>query len=78
MTLTEDALQPLQTLRHRRRRKPASGHPMLFALMLALASLGTLTLLVAGPALPLQLAIASALGLMVMVGMTWVFAGPRL
>lgn len=58
--------------------KPASGRPVLFVTMLALAALGVLMLLVAGPALPIPLAVLSAAALMSVVGLAWWVAGPRL
>lgn len=60
------------------RTKPAAGRPVLFSLMLAVAALGVLTLLVAGPSLGLPLAIGSAAALITLVALTWVIAGPRL
>ncbi|MDN5600184.1 MAG: hypothetical protein ACTHV2_00925 [Brachybacterium sp.] len=61
-----------------RRAKPAVGRPMLFSVLLAVAALGTLLLLVAGPSIGLPLAIGSAAALIILVVLTWVIAGPRL
>ncbi|MGO1284378.1 MAG: hypothetical protein ACTH0H_08170 [Brachybacterium sp.] len=58
--------------------KPALGRPLLFALLLTVATLGMLILLVAGPSLALPLAVGSAAALMVLVGVAWAVAGPRL
>ncbi|MFC7373967.1 MULTISPECIES: hypothetical protein [unclassified Brachybacterium] len=58
--------------------KPAAGRPVLFVLLLGLAAVGVLWLLVAGPSITVPLAVASAAGLMALVGLTWVVAGPRL
>lgn len=61
-----------------RRSKPAMGHPMVFALLLAVAAAGVLLLLVAGPSIALPLAIGCASALIALVVLTWVVAGPRL
>ncbi len=74
MATTHHSTAPLQL----RRGKPAVGHPVLFALLLAIASVGMLLLLVAGPSLALPVAIGSAAALIVLVVLTWVVAGPRL
>ena len=47
--------------------KPAVGRPVLFAL-----------LLIAGPSLALPLAIGCAASLVMLVGVAWAVAGPRL
>lgn len=64
--------------RGRFRSKPAMGRPLLFALLLAVAAAGMLFLLVAGPSIALPLAIGSATALMMLVGVAWMVAGPRL
>lgn len=58
--------------------KPAVGRPVLFALLLMIAALGMLVLLIAGPSLALPLAIGCAASLMMLVGVAWAVAGPRL
>jgi hypothetical protein len=60
------------------RGKPAAGRPALFATMLVLAAAGVLALLVVGPALPIPLAVHMAAGLMGVVALAWIVAGPRL
>ncbi|MDN5822281.1 MAG: hypothetical protein L0H74_04425 [Brachybacterium sp.] len=61
-----------------RRAKPATGRPVLFSLLLAIAALGMLILLVAGPSIGLPLAISCAAALIVLVALAWIVAGPRL
>ena len=61
-----------------RRAKPAVGRPVLFSLLLAVAAVGMLILLVAGPSITLELAIGSAAALISLVVLTWIVAGPRL
>ena len=58
--------------------KPAVGRPVLFALLLIIAALGMLVLLIAGPNLALPLAIGCAASLLMLVGVAWAVAGPRL
>jgi hypothetical protein len=43
-----------------------------------LAAAGVLALLVVGPALPIPLAVLMAAGLMGVVALAWIVAGPRL
>lgn len=57
--------------------KPAAGRPLLFAVLLVLASAGTLTLLVTGPSLALPLAVTAAIALLGLVVTAWAVAGPR-
>lgn len=56
----------------------AMGRPLLFAVLLSVASLVVLGLLVAGPALPLAAAMPVAAGAAVLVILAWALAGPRL
>lgn len=56
----------------------AMGRPLLFAVLLSVASLVVLGLLVAGPALPLAAAMPVAAGAAVLVVLAWALAGPRL
>ena len=72
MTRTRDAA------RVRRAAKPAVGRPVLFAILLVVAALGMLGLLVAGPTITLPFGIACSAGLMALVAVAWVVAGPRL
>ncbi|MGO1228447.1 MAG: hypothetical protein ACTMII_05465 [Brachybacterium sp.] len=58
--------------------KPAMGRPLLFALLLAVAAAGMLLLLVTGPSIALPFAVGAATALMMLVGVAWVVAGPRL
>ncbi|WP_114855290.1 hypothetical protein [Brachybacterium sp. YJGR34] len=58
--------------------RPAGGRPVLFTVLLAVAALGVLALLVAGPALAPSLAVVSAAGLISLMGIAWAVAGPRL
>lgn len=58
--------------------KPAIGRPLLFSLLLTVAAVGMLFLLVAGPSITLPLAVGAATALMMLVGVAWVVAGPRL
>ena len=60
------------------RAKPAVGRPTLFAVLLAVAALGTLLLLVTGPSIGLPFAIGGAAALITLVVLAWVIAGPRL
>ena len=61
-----------------RSRKPLGGRPVLFTVMLLVATLGVLGLLVVGPTVPLAAALAAAAGLVALVVLAWVVAGPRL
>ena len=61
-----------------RSRKPLGGRPVLFAAMLLVATLGVLVLLVVGPTAPLPVALVAAAGLVALVALAWVVAGPRL
>lgn len=56
----------------------AMGRPLLFAVLLSVASLVVLGLLVAGPALPLAAAMPVAAAAAVLVILAWALAGPRL
>lgn len=58
--------------------KPVQGRPALFVALLALAALGVLMLLIAGPSFPLPIALLAALGAGTLVVLAWVVAGPRL
>lgn len=69
---------PDSAARRVRRPKPAVGRPVLFSLLLAVAALGVLILLVAGPSITLELAVGGAAALICLVVLTWVVAGPRL
>lgn len=71
-------MHPDRGERLQRSGKPAVGRPTLFVVLLAIAAVGVLALLVTGPSITLPLAIASAGGLMGLVGFAWAVAGPRL
>lgn len=71
-------MPPASTSQDRRGRKPSVGRPALFVVLLAIASLGVLGLLVAGPSITLPVAVAAAAGLLSLVGTAWAVAGPRL
>lgn len=58
--------------------KPALGRPLVFVIMLLLATAAVLYLLIAGPLLPMGLSIALAAGVVCFVLLTWIIAGPRL
>ncbi|PMC75133.1 MULTISPECIES: hypothetical protein [unclassified Brachybacterium] len=55
----------------------STGRPVLFAVLLALAVLGTLALLVTGPMLALGHAIVAAVAIMSVMTLAWAVAGPR-
>lgn len=59
-------------------RKPATGRPVLFAVLLGLAALLLMWVLIAGPALPLPLLIIAAGTALGIVALSWTVAGPRL
>ena len=71
-------MHPDSSPSHHHEGKPAVGRPVLFVVLLAVAALGVMGLLVAGPSITLPLAIASAAALMVLVAFAWAVAGPRL
>lgn len=61
-----------------RREKPAEGRPLVFALLLILATAVVLVLLILGPTLALPLSAALAVVAVGLVIVAWVVAGPRL
>lgn len=71
-------MPPDTSSQHHRERKPSVGRPALFVVLLAIAALGVLGLLVAGPSITLPVAVAAAAGLLSLVGIAWAVAGPRL
>ncbi|GAA1488615.1 hypothetical protein [Brachybacterium sacelli] len=71
-------MPPDTSSQHQRERKPSVGRPVLFVVLLAIAALGVLGLLVAGPSITLPVAVAAAGGLLSLVGIAWAVAGPRL
>ncbi|WP_193104152.1 hypothetical protein [Brachybacterium sp. FME24] len=71
-------MHPDSSSRRHREGKPAVGRPVLFVVLLAIAAIGVLGLLVAGPSIAVPLALVTAAGLMGLVAFAWAVAGPRL